>query len=655
MKLETNPLFEFGRFRLDPAERLLLEEGRPVPLTPKAFEILLALIENNGKLLSKDDLMKRIWPDSFVEEANLTVNISALRKALGETSDGQGYIVTVPKHGYRFVAPITELRSSAPTKAGPLQPPSRIPVSAPMAELTGAAVFAAEEDPSPAPHINPPRKRSLPFSIAALFTLLALFALLTFYSRRAKPLAVKANEPRSLAVLPFQNLRQDPDSDFLGYSLADAVITKLDYISALTVRPSYAVQKYRNQVVDIPKVAGELNVDTLLTGNFIRDGDDLRITSQLIDVKTDKILWRDAFDLKYNKLLTLQDDVARQIIKGLELNLSPLEAERMKPEGPVDPLAYEYYLRGVDLYARSDFSLAIKMLEKSGELAPNYALTWAYLGRAYNANASFQLEGNEQYRKAQAAFEKALALQPNQIEARIYMANLFTDTGRVEQSVPLLREALATNPNHAEVHWELGYAYRFGGMLRESASECERARELDPGVKLNSSALNAYLYLGEYDKFLDSLPRANDQAFPVFYRGFGEYYRSNWNQASLNLDRAFELQPTLFQAQLGKALSYSIAHQKAKALEILRNTETRVNQRGVGDPESIYKAAQAYAILGDQVSALRVLRRSVEGGFFAYPYFETDPLLSSLRNQPEFQQVMQLAKRRHQGFKKEFF
>jgi tetratricopeptide (TPR) repeat protein len=183
--------------------------------------------------------------------------------------------------------------------------------------------------------------------------------------------------------------------------------------------------------------------------------------------------------------------VARQVISGLELTLSPSEAERLKPDQPINPVAYEYYLRGIDLYSKSDFPMAIQMLDKSTELAPKYALTWANLGRSYTAYASFQFGGGEQYRKAQAALERALALQPDQIDARIYMANMFTDTGRAEKAVPLLRDALRANPNQAETHWELGYAYQFAGMLQQSVSECERACQLDPGVKLTSSALNS--------------------------------------------------------------------------------------------------------------------------------------------------------------------
>jgi tetratricopeptide (TPR) repeat protein len=299
--------------------------------------------------------------------------------------------------------------------------------------------------------------------------------------------------------------------------------------------------------------------------------------------------------------------------------------------------------------------MAIKMLERSTDLAPDYALTWANLGKSYAANASLQFGGGEQYQKAQKAFERALALQSDQIEARIYMANMFTDTGRVEKAVPLLREALKTNPNHAEIHWELGYAYRFGGMLSESVSESEQARRLDPGVKVNSSAINGYLYLGEYDKFLESLPKTDDSALIAFYRGFGHYYQKDSEEAAKHFDRALELDRSLFQAQIGKAFSLDIRHHAPAGLAILRQVEAKIDQRGVGDPEATYKIAQAYAVLGEKASALRVLQRSIENGFFPYSYFLTDPLLDNIRNEPEFNQLMNTARQRHQVFAEAFF
>jgi serine/threonine protein kinase/TolB-like protein len=473
-------------------------------------------------------------------------------------------------------------------------------------------------------------------------------------SRRSHQLTADTAGPRTLAVLPFRNLREDPQTDFLGFSLADAVITKLAYLSALTVRPSSSVERYRNQTIDPQKVAGDLNVGILLTGSFIKDGDDLRITTQLIDVKPDKILWQDSFDTKFDKLLTVQDRVSEQIIRGLQLTLSPAEARKLKPQAPIDPRAYEYYLRGVDLYSLNDFLAAITILEKSTSIEPGYAPAWACLGRAYATNASLQFGGHENYGRARAAFEKAIALDRALVAPRVYMANLLTDTGSVEQSVPLLREAIQNSPNNAEAHWELGYAYRFGGMLPQAVTESELARRFDPQVKINSSAMNAYLYLGEYDKFLQSLP-VNDSRYILFYRGFAEYYAGRMQEATTDFDRSFEQDPSLMQAAIGKALSYAINNDNTAGLALLRQTEEKIEKLGVSDAEGIYKVAQAYAVLGDRASSLRMLRHSVEGGFFCYPYFESDPLLNNLRREREFAEIMAQARERHEQFKARFF
>jgi DNA-binding winged helix-turn-helix (wHTH) protein/TolB-like protein/Tfp pilus assembly protein PilF len=681
-RMPEHQFYEFGPFILDTVQHLVLKEQEPVTLTPKTYDALLVLVRNSGRMLSKEELMVALWPDSFVEESNLTQQVSMIRKALGESPGEDRYIVTVPGRGYRFAAQVKAWsQEKAPASVGPPRPelvegveengregerPSNA-VTRPEKVLrmeshssSGLSsnllrVHAAAEAPGATPlQGQAGTKHRARIAIAGLVALLiALVVGYAMYRKQAIARSILAG-PRSLAILPFQNLRPDPDSDFLGFSLADAVITKLDYVRSLTVRPSTAVQKYRNQVIDIPKVAADLNVDTLLTGTFIRDGDDLRITYQLIEAKSDKILGRGTIDLKYEKLLTVQDNVAQQIIKELEIKLSPSEAQSIGPGEPVVPLAYENYLRGLDLYSRHDFPPAIKMLEKSTAIDPNFALGWAYLGAAYTSDAAFEFGGRDQYDKARAAYERALSLQPGQLEAKIFLANLLVDTGKVEQAVPLLREALKTNPNHAEAHWELGYAYRFAGMLEKSVAECERARRLDPLVKSNGSALNSYLYLGQYDKFLRSLPDLNDSAFVVFYRGFGEYYLRNREQAAKDFDRAFMLDPSLY-AQIGKALSESIGHRDSEGLEILRSLESKIEERGVGDPEAMYKIAQAYIALGDKASALRTLRLSIENGFFCYPYFTTDPLLDGLRNEPEFSTLLNMAQLRHEAFKKSFF
>ena len=673
--MQTGRLYKFGCFQLDPSEHQLLRDGQTVALTPKTFDLLVFLVSHQGRLVTKDQILAAVWPESFVEEGNLAVSVSALRKALGERPGEKQFIDTVPKKGYRFTAPVKEVESSvglepvngarSSTDQSGLTPVQEQRGKAELSrdEATGIKTEHPSDGNSPPavsePERHPPLETAkAPAShtrqvvVAAILIVAAITAFVVLY--RARHAATTPAPPRRLAVLPFQNLAHDPSIDFLGFSLADAIINRLAYVNALTIRPSYAVQKYRGETPDIQQVARSLSVDTLLTGSFIREGDNLRVSYQLVDVAGNRILRQGTVDVKYQNLLAVQDDVSAQVIIGLALTLSPAEAENMRTQQAISPLAYGYYLRGVDLYSRGEFPLAIKMLEKSIEIYPDYALTWAHLGRAYTASASFNFGGAELYRKAQAAYERALLLQPTLALARIYMANLLTDTGKARQAVPLLRDALRTNPNLAEAHWEVGYAYRYGGMLSESVGECKRARELDPSVKLTSSAINAYLYLGDYDSFLRSLPAANDSAYIEFYRGFALYHMHQWEKAAATLDHAYELDSAMLQTQVGKALSYHIRHDDQNGLELLNAAENKIKQRAVGDPEAAYKLAQAYAELGDTPSALQIFRHSVEYGFFPYAYFVNDPLMNNVRPQPDFQSALEAARERSDEFRSLF-
>jgi serine/threonine protein kinase len=515
-----------------------------------------------------------------------------------------------------------------------------------MRSLRDELNFRAKLSSVPARFLRP---RRAVLAVVALGSVLGL----GYYARRAASRSGAASGPRSLAILPFRNIRPDPATDFLGFSLADAVITKLGSIRLLTVRPSSAVAAYRNREIDPRQAGAALRVDTLLTGSYVKEGPDLRITAQLVDVKALTIVWRDTIDVRYDNLLAVNDRVAEKIISGLALNLAPAEIETLKRDNPTNRTAYEDYLRGVDLYAMNDFSSSIAMLEKSTSLDPSFAPAWTYLGRAYGANASLEFGGRDQYRKAQAAFRKALLLNPASLETRVYMANLLTDTGRVEEAVPLLRDALRENRNSASAHWELGYAYRFGGLLEDSARECELARRIDPSVKIGSSAINAYFYLGRYDQWLASLPESNS-AYILFYRGLGEFYREDYARAAAHFDQAYDLDPALLQAGVGKALSWRIARKNALGIQLLRELESKIVDRGVTDAEAIYKLAQAYAVLDDKPAALRLFRKTIQGGFFCYPYFQSDPLLANIRRSPVFDELMNEAHRRSQAFQARF-
>jgi DNA-binding winged helix-turn-helix (wHTH) protein/TolB-like protein/Tfp pilus assembly protein PilF len=635
------PLVRFANFEVNLRAGELRREGSKVRLQEQPFSVLTVLLESAGEVVTREELRKRLWTeDTFVDfDHRLAVAVSKLRDALRDSAEKPRLIETVGRRGYRFVGQLepTDLLS-ADSNGGKCDTPLASSQPAEQAELAKLAY----------PH--PRRSRIFLFSVG-LVILLAVIALTKLVRIRSGK--EQSSAPRSLAILPLQNRGEDSRSDFLGLSLADVLITKLAYVSSLSVRPSAAVEKYRGTAIDLQKVAADLKVDTLLTGSFIRDGDNLRITYQLVDARTEKILGQGVIDLKYDNLLAVQDKVTGQLISELQLNLSPVETEHLKPESSVSPLAYEYFLQGLDLYGQHRFPLAIKMFEKTTEIDPNYAPAWAYLGASYNSDAAFELGGREQYRRAQAAYERALAIRPNLLDAQIFLANFLIDTGKVEQAVPLLRDALKTNGNYAAAHWELGYAYRFAGMLEESVAECERARQLAPFVKGNGAVFNSYLYLAEYEKFLASLP-VDDSSFTLFYRGFGEFHEKQFDQAARDFDRAYQLDPTLYTG-IGKALSDSIHQHGAEGLQLLSGLERTVRERGVGDPEATYKIAEAYAVLGNKSSALHVLRMSIESGFFSYPYIDKDPLLNDLHGEPEFAQILNIAHERYQAFKNSFF
>ncbi|HEX8775473.1 MAG TPA: winged helix-turn-helix domain-containing protein [Pyrinomonadaceae bacterium] len=685
MPSQLRQLYEFGPFILDAAERQLLRDGEPVPLTHKAFETLLILVENSGHVVEKEKFFQTIWANAFVEDGSLTVNISLLRKVLGRNEKGQQYIETLPRRGYRFTAGVKVLGNDfAPLQveeaaghaaleggdAATAVPAARQQATAnlsgdePEAREPENATTTGESDKDRQAPVRPEpvapdrwssvkrHQRAITFLLGLLVVAFALTAYLIIKRRDTVP---AIEPPRTLAILPFVNLKPDSDSDFLSFSLANAVAVKLGNVHTLVVRPSAYVYKYRNQQADPQKAAEELKVNTLLTGSYLKEDDKLYITAQLIDIPSGRMLWQDTISVRYDKLSAVQDQVAHRIIEELALKLTPTEADRLKRDAPNDLLAYEYYLRGVDLYYAENYLKAMQMLRKSVTLDPAYPRAWAQLGSAYAVHGSLNFGGREFYDRAQEAYEQALKLDPGQVEAKAYLADLLVDTNRFEQAVTLMREVISSEPNNALAHWELSYAYRFGGMLEQSIAEGELSRAADPTLELASAPFSAYLYSGQYEKFINSMNQRDDSALLLFYRGLANYYLKRRDLAARDFTRSFELDPSLLASQIGRALLYGLNGQDEEGIKILRRSEEKVEASGVIDGEGIYKLAQAYAVLNDRRAALRLLRRSIAGGFVCYPYLASDPLLESIRPDPEYDELLKMARARHEDFKARFF
>lgn len=497
-----------------------------------------------------------------------------------------------------------------------------------------------------------PRRKVL---IGAAAAVAALGATLLMYRGFPSQSPADVTAGTKLAVLPFINLKPAADTDFLSYSLAETISARLAPIRTLTVTPSSAVYKYRGESIDPMRAAEELKANTVLTGHYLKDGDTLRISAQLMDAANARAIFQDEFSVKYDRLLTLHDTVARRLISALNLTLSPAELDGLRRDMPSNATAWELYLRGIDHLEGARLPLAIDALEKSVSLDPQFSWGWTELGAAYIVNAAVRFGGGEMYTKAQAAFDRAIALSPADPRPRIMFSDMLIETNRVEEAVPLLRAIVRDNPRHAGAIWQLGYAYRYAGMLEESAQAGQAAYDVDPGFTPRSTVFNTWLYLGQYARFRDSVPQREGSAYTRFYQGFAEYHLGNFAAAARAFDEAYALDPEMLQARVGKALSHHLAARPAEGLRLLHDTARQLKERGLNDAEGVYKVAQAFAVLGDRPAALQWLESSITGGFFCYPYISTDPLLDNVRQLPQFRSAQEQARQRHEAFRRTFF
>ena len=461
--------------------------------------------------------------------------------------------------------------------------------------------------------------------------------------------------PQALAVLPFIDLKPASDTSYLSFSLADALITHLSRLGALDVRAAAAIYKYRGATTTPKQVAGELRVGRVITGTYVGEGDSLRVTTEMVDAVNDVLLYREAFEVSHQRLAAVADQVARHVVEALHMSVSPRENAAWQADVSRDPVAYELFLRGRDDYEATRRDSGVAFFERAVAIEPTFARAWAYLGSAHAVNASLRFGGRTDYDRAQRALETALRLDPSDIVPRLAMANVLIESNRVEDAVPLLRGVLEETPRSADVLWELAYAYRFAGLLDESLSASERGATMEPFALGGANIPLAQLYKGEYQRFLDGFRLDSQSAYQQFYTGLAHYYLKRFPEAALAFDHAYSLDQSMLHTRVGKALSVLISGDRNAAARVLQLTELESTEGKVSDAEALFRIAEAYAVLGDRGGALRVLGRSIEGGFFCYPYFARDPLLESIRSVPEFQSLLERARERHEAFRRRFF
>ncbi|NOT60419.1 MAG: tetratricopeptide repeat protein [Acidobacteria bacterium] len=488
--MNPQPTYQFGRFHLDATERVLLADGKAVALSPKLFDTLLALVAHAGRIVEKEELLRTIWPDTFVEENSLNKNVHALRRLLGET---ESFIETIPKRGYRFMAEVSEVGTSQATM---------------LAQRTRTSIVIEEEIDD-------------------------------------EPQVVR------MAVLPFRTLG-DSDGEHLGVGLADALITRLGNLSLIHVRPTAAIVKYDAPPADLLAAARELQVDAVLDGSIRRVADRIRVTVQLISARHEAPLWAEKFDERFTDIFAVEDAISERVADALLLKLTGDQRRLLTKRYTENIAAYELYLRGIhqlNQYTAPALQQATVFFSEAVKHDPSYALAHARLGGCYvliyvyrngapsaslaqlaQAAAERALSFDDSLAEAQAtdaqvklfcqwnkadalaASQRAVALKPHSIFANFALGWSLAAQGRVNEGVTALRQAQQTEPHSPGINVALGHLLAFAQRYDEAAACYQQALALAPQ---HSEALRGLglvnLLRGRVEDTLQSLNDATNE------------------------------------------------------------------------------------------------------------------------------------------------
>lgn len=662
MQGAVRKLYEFGPFVLDPDERILRHGSARMELPPRAFDTLLVLVENQGRLLDKDALMKTVWGETVVEENNLSQAIYLLRKALRDGEGGIRYIETVPKRGYRF---LVEVKPSAPVETEesqsaephPGQPitaavssnghrtgtPSGAGVAkAPAGEIEQPSSKRAAESRSASQPIWPAWMQGL---IGAMAVLVA-FALLQALGWKQRVFGEASNGViRSVAVLPLQNLSNDPNQEYFVDGMTDELITDLAQIRELKVVSKTSIMQYKGTRTPLPQIGRALGVDAVVEGSVLRSGDKVRITAQLIRTATDRHIWARAYDGDLKDVLSLQARVAEEITDQVKLNLSAEESGRLHRERPVDPEALDLYLRGRYAWNQRNmegFGTAVEYFHRAIEKDANFALPYAGLADSYTLLALYG-EGAAGIRDAKVIAQKALELDPELAEAHTSLAavKILNDWDWVGAEKEFQR-AIELNPNSAHAHhWYGNLLLSAQGRFDEANTELQRAKALDPASLIIRADIGFNFYLaGNYDLALKSFQEvetANPQFIPVHFY-LSQYYRRVGNY-DLWIKETVENDHLIGEIKTADALQRIYNRGGYRAVLEENAKPLNLPSELAGTARGTCTAAQANAMLGNNSAALDLLEQCYKMNADGLIYMKVDPVWDNLRHDPKFQQV----------------
>ncbi len=642
MSQQIKRSYEFGPFRIDTVNRLLLRDGEPVPLKAKAVETLLVLVESKGQVLEKDDLMQALWPDSFVEEANLTQNIYMLRKALGDNS----YIETVPRRGYRFSAQVRQWDYTSSDLV--------------LREQTRTSVIIEEEDEistdveigitnAPAtPSTTNTGRAVTRQTLAAGLIIIALATLGTFLWRQNRSAQKDSiTSIKSIAVLPFKTLQVASGDEYLGLGMADALITRLSRLGRIIIPPTSAVRKYAELDQGADRAGRELGVDAVLEGTIQRSDNGVRVTVRLTRLADGRTLWADQFDEPLTGVFKLQDSISARATDVLALKLSREEERLLTRDYTSDAEAYHLYLKGRYFWNKrteQDLKRAIGSFQEAIAHDSNYALAYTGLADAYLQLPGYsEAASMEIYPNARAAAAKALELDNTLAEAHNSIAGVLSyfewDWAAAEEEY---RRALALDPNYATAHHRLGVQLAAMGRFDEALFELRRAQELDPLSLITNAILAATFYEARrYDEAIAQLHKTLelDGNFTVAHVGLARTYEAQglndnaFNEylkwRTLSGDSAESL------AEMQKA--YIAGGLKSFHSQRLKTLLKKAEQSHIRPTE----IAAIYARLGDKEQAIQWLERAVSEHEGEVVWLKVLPEYDSLRSEARFTKLLE--------------
>jgi serine/threonine-protein kinase len=463
-------------------------------------------------------------------------------------------------------------------------------------------------------------------------------------------------DKKSLAILPFRNLSNDPASTFYEFSLADAVITELARVRSLVVRPSSVISKYQGQQIDPRDVGHELNVSAVLTAGFMHAGERFRVTAQLLDVESGEILWSDRIDTSAADIIVVQDTIAQRIVEGLRLELTHAEQENIAKPRTENATAYEQYLRGRDLFARfifrtiaaEDCNAAIEHFQRAVELDPNFALAHDGLGASFVNRVFKGLGGEEDFERAELAFSKALAIDPQLIEARMLMVFVYMWRGQKQKAREEVARARREAPDEAVVHFVKATLHRLDGEYGRALRSYDRLVRLDPAAHVVASYNRAivHMYMGHFEEAFKQLDNAGEPENPLVktFRSLALYYTGNTDAAAELMQQVVSKYPNMHGVRPFMAMFLSAQGKHEEALAqlsdgVIRNAEV--------DPDIAYSVASVYALEDQRDEAFSWLERAIALGNENRPCFENDPNWAALRADSRFEELMRKVKAGH--------